>query len=270
MDHGSWLSAEIIHQKNAGVAAARNNGVKACKGDYIVFLDADDWWKPNFLEEINKLIIEHPDAGLYVTNYIYYKPGKTHVALNIPSGLMNYPEVYLHNALIPITSITVCVPKRVFDTIGGFPLGIKLGEDFLLWAKISMHYPIYYTNQPLAYYNHDIPASARATRNLHAPEYHMIFHLDSIESEIQQTSKNEPQTLVWHMLLDKLRVAALLPYWLSKDYHEEAVAELAKVDWNKQPKSVIRQYKMPLWVMKMKRNVLNTGSYVKQKIHKLI
>ena len=42
----------MIQQKNAGVSVARNKGIEEAKADLIAFLDADDEWKPNFLEEI--------------------------------------------------------------------------------------------------------------------------------------------------------------------------------------------------------------------------
>ena len=73
---------KILTQSNSGVAVARNNGVAASEGEYMCFLDADDWWEANFLEEMDRLITEYPEAGLCATNYIYYKPGKTHVALS--------------------------------------------------------------------------------------------------------------------------------------------------------------------------------------------
>ena len=42
---------QLKHQDNAGVSTARNNGVSLSKGDYLCFLDADDWWAPSFLEK---------------------------------------------------------------------------------------------------------------------------------------------------------------------------------------------------------------------------
>lgn len=274
----------IISQPNSGVAAARNNGVKASCGEYVCFLDADDWWKPTWLEEMDKLTTEFPDAGLYATNYVYYKPGKTHVALNLERGYMNYPEAYLHSKQMPVTSITTCMPRRVFDEMGGFPVGIKLGEDFLLWAKTALHYKMAFCEKPLAYYNNDIPASMRATRNLHAPQYHMLFHLGEIEREIGErtsqatTGRGKPLQGIettalqesWKALLDKLRVSGLKDYWLSDEYHAAAAAELAKVDWSRQPKSAKRQYEMPIWLMRAKSRFMQIGSFCKQKIINLL
>lgn len=263
---------KILTQGNSGVAVARNNGVAVSKGEYVCFLDADDWWEPNFLEELDRLIREYPDAGLYATNYVYYKPGKTHVALHLERGYMNYPEAYLRSKQMPVTSITTCMQRRVFDEMGGFPVGIKLGEDFLLWAKTALHYKVAFCEKPLAYYNNDIPASHRATRNLHAPEYHMLFHLDEIKHIINdQLPMTNDQSAAWHALLDKLRISGLMDYWLSDEYHDTAAEELKKVDWSKLPKSAQRQYEMPIWYLRAKRRFMQIGSYLKQKlIHHLV
>ena len=170
----------IIHQTNSGVSAARNNGVAASHGEFVCFLDADDWWEPTYLEKMAQLIEDYPEAGLYASNYVYYKPGKTRVAVNnIETGYINYPKAYYESNAMPVTSITAIIPRNIFDKVGGFPLGIKLGEDFLLWAKIALQYPVAFLNEPLARYNNDVPATLRATRNLHAPEHHMLFNLEA-------------------------------------------------------------------------------------------
>lgn len=251
----------IIRQKNAGVAAARNNGVAVSHGDYVAFLDADDWWESTFLEEMDKLIKEYPNAGLYANNYIYYKPGKTHIALNLERGYMNYPEAYLHGEM-PVWTGAACMPRHVFEEMDGFPVGIKLGEDFLLWAKTAIKYKVAYSEKPLAYYNNDVPATLRATRNLHNPQYHMLFHLDDIEQAAICSKYSE----TWKALLDKLRVSGLMNYWLSDLYHEQAAEELKKVDWNKQSCRAKARYEKPIWLLKAQKRFMQMGSYVKQQI----
>ena len=283
----SPINYKLIRQANAGVSAARNAGVAQSHGDYLAFLDADDWWEPTYLERMAQLINDHPDAGLYASNYVYYKPGKTHVALNIPSGYINYPKSYYESGAMPVTSITAVISRTVYDEMGGFPLDIKLGEDFLLWAKIAQHYPVVFLNEPLAWYNNDVPATLRATRNLHAPEHHMLFRLElafgncneviddrlkvkGAENSEADTPASRLSPLAfrlnsdWSRLLDKLRVSGLLEYWMSKEYHDLAAEELMKVDWSKQPLSVIRMYKTPIWLLRMKRRVMQVGSWCKQ------
>ena len=275
----------LLKQANAGVSAARNNGVAASCGDYVAILDADDWWDPTYLERMAQLIKDYPDAGLYACNYIYYKPGKTHVALNIPTGHINYPKAYYESNAMPVWTGAAMIPRKVFDEMGGFPLGIKLGEDFLLWSKIALKYPIAFLNEPLAWYNNDVPAMLRATRNLHAPEHHMLFHLDeckveSVKCKGKEDGKAEittshrliaqspycPTNDDWRRLIDTLRIFGLMDYWLDKRYHDLAADELRKIDWSKQPASVRRIYKTPVWLLKLKRSAMRVGSCVKQRI----
>ena len=296
----------LIRQANSGVSAARNAGVAQAHAEYIAFLDADDWWEPTYLERMAQLITDYPDAGLYACNYVYYKPGKTHVALNIPTGYINYPKAYYESNAMPVWTGAAMMPRKVFEDMGGFPLGIKLGEDFLLWSKIVLRYPVAFLNEPLAYYNNDVPAILRATRNLHAPEHHMLFRLElafgneeecKVESVKCKGTGNEvkvdrlkvkgkkngeaeipastlytlhltPTKDDWKSLLDKLRVNGLLEYWMSKDYHEQATEELQKVDWGQQSNSVKRIYKTPIWLLKMTRWVMQVGSFVKQIVMK--
>ena len=295
------VGGRLIRQANSGVSAARNNGVAQASGDYIAFLDADDWWEPTYLERMAQLIEDYPEAGLYACNYVYYKPGKTHVAVNnIETGYFNYPKAYYEGGAMPVTSITAIMSRTVFKEMGGFPVGIKLGEDFLLWAKTAMHYPVAFCEEPLAWYNNDVPVNLRATRNLHASEHHMLFRLEllgdkamrllgdeangtndeckvdsvkfkGMENSKADTNASTPYTLHptpseadWKRLIDKLRVGGLLDYWMSKEYHDLAAQELAKVDWSQQPDSVKRIYKTPIWMLKTKRLIMRKGSFVKR------
>ncbi len=299
----------LLKQPNQGVSAARNAGVAQAHGEYLAFLDADDWWDSTYLERIAQLIEDYPDAGLYACNYIYYKPGKTHVALHIPTGYINYPKAYYESDAMPVWTGAAMIPRYVYEEMGGFPLGIKLGEDFLLWSKIALRYPVAFLNEPLAWYNNDVPATLRATRNLHAPEHHMLFRLElafgdgeevkddrlkikGTKNEVKgerlevrgtengETDNTEPRRLIassphrlsddWSRLLDKLRINGLLEYWLDKRYHNLAIEELKKVDWSLQSNSVKRIYKTPIWLLKMKRWVMLVGSAVKQIIMKAI
>ena len=281
------ISYQILSQQNAGVSAARNNGVAQASGDYIAFLDADDWWEPTFLEKMAKLIEDYPEAGLYASNYIYYKPGKTHVAINnIATGYFNYPKAYYEGGAMPVWTGATMMPRMVFNEIGGFPLGIKLGEDFLLWAKIAMQYQVAFLSEPLAWYNNDVPTTLRATRNLHAPEHHMLFNMreligESLKIKGEEISRADtnaynlspitynPTNDDWRRLIDKLRINGLLDYWMSKEYHDRAADELKKVDWSKQPTSVERIYKTPIWILKAKRLIMRWGSFFKQRLIKL-
>ena len=253
----------LIRQENAGVSVARNHGVSASKGAYLCFLDADDWWEPCFLEEMSRLIEDFPEAGIYGTNYtiVNETKHKTRVAKigvedGFEKGYVNYFQTYSRTMYMPLWTGAVSIPRHVFDAMQGFPEGIKLGEDFLLWVQIAMRYKVAFLNKPLAYYNQDVDLVNRGVGKLHNPQEHMLWNLGSL-SEEEKTNSD------YKRLIDNLRTDGLLPYYLSKEYHEEAKKELDKVDWSLQPKKVRNQYSLPLWWMRAKYKALGFGSRMK-------
>ena len=269
-----WLSllkpqqVKLIRQANAGVSTARNNGVAASQGQYICFLDADDWWESAFLEEMAKLIAEFPDAGIYGTNYtiINETKHKTRIApvgidKDFVKGYINYCQVYAQTLCMPLTSITVAIPRKVFDEMQGFKPHLKLGEDFNLWIRIALRYKVVFLNKPLANYNQDVDVANRGVGRLHNPENHMLWNLGYLEEE-EKTNSDYKQ------LIDNLRSYGLLPYYLSEKYHELTKSELDKVDWSRQAVKYRRMYRMPLWCLRVENRLKKQGAKLKQFVRK--
>ena len=253
----------LLRQDNAGVSMARNNGVAASCGDYLCFLDADDWWDTNFLEEMSHLIEDFSDAGIFGTNYtiVNETKHKTRVAKigvkeGFEKGYINYCQSYAKTMYMPLWTGAICVPRLVFDEMQGFPKGIKLGEDFMLWIQIALKYKVAFLNKPLAYYNQDVDLVNRGVGKLHKPQEHMLWNLDFLSEE--ETANSD-----YKRLIDNLRTYGLLPYYLSKEYHDEAKKELDKVDWSLQLKKVRNQYNLPLWWTRAKYKVVEFGSRMK-------
>lgn len=257
----------LVRQENAGVSAARNRGVAlsseaAFRSPYICFLDADDWWEPTFLEEMAALIERYPDAGIYGTGYWIVKNGRKRLApIGVEEGFtegeINYCQVYARTLCMPLTSITVCIPRRVFDETGGFPLGITLGEDFLLWLRIAINHKTVLLNKPLANYNQDVDVAHRGTHHMHPPERHMLWQL----GEYEPLEKSNPD---YKQLIDNLRTYSLMNYLLDRRYRDAARTELAKVDWSHQPAKTRRLYQRPVWIHQLRQHLLKTGSHIKQ------
>lgn len=253
----------LYKQKNHGVSCARNNAVAMSKGDYMCFLDADDWWSPSFLEEMSHLIEEFPDAGIYGTNYtiVNETKHKTRIAPigiepEFEKGYINYCQVYAKTLAMPLWTGAVCMPRSVFDEMGGFPQDIKLGEDFLLWIRVALKYKVAFLNRPLSYYNQDVDLTNRGVGRLHKPEEHMLWNVDFLAEE-------ENNNLDYKQLIDNLRVYGLKPYFLSREYHNDAMHELAKVNWNGQPVKTKREYDQPLVCLRIKYKLYAAGSAVK-------
>lgn len=256
-------NCHIYKQMNGGVSVARNNGVLFSQGDYLCFLDADDWWSSGFLEEMNRLVAEFPDAGIYGTNYniINETRHKTRMALvgvepGFEKGYINYCQVYAKTMYMPLWTGAVCIPRNIFVEMHGFPKGIKLGEDFLLWIRIALKYKVVFLNKSLSNYNQDVDGVNRGVGRLHNPKFHMLWNVGFLEGE----EKVNPDL---KQLLDNLRVYSMMPYLLSKEYNKAARQELAKVDWDKQPKKTRRRYQKPIAMLKIERMMTEAGFMVK-------
>ena len=256
----------ILDQENAGVSAARNKGAAASHGDFLCFLDADDWWAPTFLEEMSGLISECPDAGLYATGYVIIneKKRKTRIAPvgvedGFTKGYIDYFQVYAKTLCMPVTSITACIPRSGFESAGGFPSGITLGEDFLLWALLALRNKTAFLNKPLAFYNQDADPSGRAVGRLHDPNRHMLWNLEKV-CDLERTCPD------FKKLIDRLRVYGLWPYWLNPAYHIQAKQELEKVDWTNVDPVWKTTYRFPVGIMRFYDSLLRLGAKIKTKL----
>ena len=173
----------IISQLNQGVSAARNNGTKNAKYDYIALLDADDEWYPDYLQEQVDLINNYPECSIFACAY-EFRNGKGEVRPLILNKmpfttrtgvLTNYFEV-ASCSHPPICSINIVAKKEIFLNIGGFPVGVKSGEDLLTWARLATKYQIAYNRNSLAIFN--------TPDNVNCREPRLDIHKDAVFDEL--------------------------------------------------------------------------------------
>lgn len=258
----------LVQQVNSGVAVARNHGVELSHGEYICFLDADDWWELDFLKEMSELISNYPEAGLYGTGFYLVKNGKKRVApigvqKDFEAGYINYCKAYARTLCMPISSSSVAIPREAFLAAGQFRKGISLGEDFDLWIRLALKYKVALVNKPLANYFQDIPPKLRATRRLHSPEKHMLWNLDYLQDE----EKQNPDV---KLLFDRLRASGLFRYYLSRQYHEEALRQLEKIDWNNVSAATYKVYHSSLLYQRIRFKSRETAATIKQSCRRLL
>ena len=263
-------NCHIHRQKNAGVSLARNNAVVLSHGDYLCFLDADDWWDPEFLSNVSNLIDTYPDAGIYGTSYtiVNETKKKTRVATmgldpGFDMGYINYCRVYANGMYMPLWTGAVCIPRWVYDEMGGFKSHLKLGEDFDLWIRIARKYKVAFLNKPLSYYNQDSDPQWRGTGQLRDPQTHMLWNLGYLEED----EKTNPD---YKQLIDNLRTYSLFPYYLSRQYRDVAQKELDKVDWSKQASRIRRLYRKPRYYLCFRQWLLGIASKTKIWLYKYL
>lgn len=263
LDEIGKSNCRIIQQQNAGVSTARNDGVAMLDCKYVCFLDADDWWAPTFLEEMDKFIAECPESGLYVSDYYYVKNSENRLGYKAETGLINYCQIYLHSDSMPIITGAECVPINVYNEFGGFKPILKLGEDFDLWLRISFKYKVAFLNKPLTYYNQDAETANRAIKKLHNPINTELYYYDEYLS--LQPDNEDLKKLINHK-----RIVGLMKYYLCDEYKDWAKQELSKIDWSKTSKKTYIEYNyLPRFVLKCKANIMHFLSICKQMLLRL-
>lgn len=146
----------ITFSNNGVVAASRNQGIKNCKGDFVAFLDSDDWWAPKKLEYALSALREGADLVYHELYSIDFLPVSEKKSQLIQSRGLNEPafDDLLYNGNTILNS-SVVVRRELMDSIGGFSEEPEIiaAEDYYGWLMISQRTDKFVKlSEPLGYY----------------------------------------------------------------------------------------------------------------------
>lgn len=121
---------------NGKPSRSRNRGLALAHGDFIQFVDDDDWIYPNAVQAKVDYIHAHPDCDLVVNQVDYYRNGKkfdeTHISL--PDNPENIIEHLLRHECLLVA--TLMFKTNVLRSIGGWNVNLSFGEDM----EITLHH----------------------------------------------------------------------------------------------------------------------------------
>jgi glycosyltransferase involved in cell wall biosynthesis len=143
-----------LYQPNSGPAAARNRGFSEAHGEFIAFLDADDWWTSDKLEQQIPILLANPNIGLVHADVVYID-GNTGRWFERDRPRPNfigkcYTRLLYGNA---ISTSTVVLRRECLENLGPFDNHIPAGvEDYELWMRIARRYEFGYIPRSLATY----------------------------------------------------------------------------------------------------------------------
>lgn len=147
----------VQHPINKGLSASRNTGVKSARSNYIAFLDADDLWKPSFLEKIDFLINHYPEASLFATKYeVLHKENRvvTHdfklKNFKEHGVISNFFESNLNQSIYYPSCL--CVEKSVFEDVGYYNESVNYSEDVDFNLRAHAKYKLAYWDEAAVTY----------------------------------------------------------------------------------------------------------------------
>jgi glycosyltransferase involved in cell wall biosynthesis len=169
----------IRHEKNRGLPAARNAGVRAGDSDWIAFLDADDAWIEGKTGKQIKAFREHPEIGLCYTDVVEcdskLNPIHPKRGFRRRKGEHVFRELFIE--AFPIPPSTAMVRREAMDVCGLFDESMLKAQDYECWLRIAMKFPISCIPEALCLRRNN-PNSITNTSSLEKESYYTLRAFD--------------------------------------------------------------------------------------------
>lgn len=198
----------VFHVENGGPSAARNVALRAIEGDYVAFLDADDWFLPGKIERQLAALDAHPEVDLVYSDHQEYD-----------SASDRFYDIRRGDPPIPMAEVLVYRPwfapiapllrRRLVDAVGGFDETLRAAEDWDYWLRCARECAFVYAPGTVAVYR------------LHGAQSHR--HRERMRTAHLQLAHK-------HFDRDRRRLRSCLAYFhLSEAKHAKAAGDLLGV-----------------------------------------
>jgi len=221
----------LINQSNHGLSFSRNIGIERAKGEWIIFLDSDDWISNDFCTKLLNLALMH-QSDLVISNYVKVYEGSLPI-INSKTTLLIFEknealnELYNEKYLQFVISCGKLIRRTILNSIR-FPNG-KLHEDeFVSHLILSNSNRVVYTSEQLLFYRqrpNSITNQKKSAKNyLDSIEAHNIraSYFNSINSSRLFILTTERLFLITYNFLNKIKLSKLIYrrtiYVLKKSY----------------------------------------------------
>jgi len=191
---GHWKNYPILtlrNEENYGAGPSRQRGMELAKGDYLAFLDADDWWSSTFLERCMEALAANQDAGAaWVRSKVYHKDGTISVRRYSEYPFTNLQETSLQYAR-PWQTGSLLWRRNCCGTWGNLSTNQDYRFEFSSSLKCNKVVPVgeilYHVDQRIGNHRSDLVNREETVRNqfeLHKYVYDSVHHTLSKKSRL--------------------------------------------------------------------------------------
>lgn len=147
--HGCF---RVLHKANGGASSARNLGIREARGQFLLFLDADDELVPTALDALRAHIAAQPQTRLVIGGHVgVWADGKRreHLPEALPATALERVRAYLLGKRLALSNGACAMHREVFAR-GDYPERFRSAEDIPVFAQALANYPCTLLAQPLA------------------------------------------------------------------------------------------------------------------------
>lgn len=207
-------NTKVYHTKNQGLASTRNYGFELSTGDFIQFLDADDFLDEKKFEEHIKEFKEDSSLGVSYTNYKYfYEETKEYSESQMQDKLGEdpfYDFVYKWQRGLSVPIHCGLFRKSIFESSPPFIKGFKAVEDWIMWVSIAKKKTKFkYLNKDFAFYRIQ---PNNMTRN----KDFMLYWVSRAISYIEDNIIEEKDKEIFHSEQQKYLKSLIEVFYLAK------------------------------------------------------
>ncbi len=140
-----------FHQENQGQSVARNLALSKAKGSFVCFLDSDNYWPADKLEQQVELFRQHPEYDVIYGDVVVIDENNREVSRKNMKRYSGHIAKYMIRDNC-VSMNTAMARRRCFDELGGMSGKRRVADDYELWLRFSARFPFLYVPEFLAYY----------------------------------------------------------------------------------------------------------------------
>lgn len=153
---------KVIYQENQGMPKTCNKALGMAQGDYIIRLDADDYFDENILLVLSHILDTKPDVGLVYPDYFEIDENN-HLTNFVRRKKLGKESKHMD---LPAHGACTMIRKKCLDEIGGYSEDIKCQDGYDLWIKFIQKFEPYNVNVPLFYYRKHSQSSTTHSKKI--------------------------------------------------------------------------------------------------------
>ena len=145
-----YSQIKVVHQKNTGLAGARNSGFEHITGQYVYFLDSDDTVQPDLLEYFERVLLEEPDAEFVFTDFQRVGIGEQFKNATFDKGYKVFTDIFIVQEEFLKRKLQILAPGSLFNVEwykrnGREFLNNPFGEDqvFIFYSLLCVNKMVY-------------------------------------------------------------------------------------------------------------------------------